>query len=55
VDEVHAGPAVLYFSRLSSRRTQSWLRRFASMPVYRKITNRNWNTTLKLLELMDGP
>jgi uncharacterized protein (DUF1697 family) len=54
VDEVHAGPGVLYFSRLSSKATQSRLSRFASMPVYRSVTNRNWNTTVKLLELMDG-
>jgi uncharacterized protein (DUF1697 family) len=55
VDEVHAGPGVLYFSRLISKATQSRFSRFASTPVYRNITNRNWNTTVKLLELMEGP
>jgi uncharacterized protein (DUF1697 family) len=55
VDEVHAGPGVLYFSRLNSKATQSRLSKFASMPVYQNITMRNWNTTLKLLELMNGP
>lgn len=50
VDEVHAGPGVLYFSRLISKVTQRRLSRFASMPVYQNITNRNWNTTLKLVE-----
>lgn len=53
-DEVHAGPGALAFSRLISKATQSRLSRFASMPVYQNITNRKWNTTLKLLELMDG-
>jgi uncharacterized protein (DUF1697 family) len=55
VDEVHAGPGTLYFSYLISRATQSRISRFASMPVYRNVTIRNWNTTLKLLELMEGP
>ena len=54
VDEVHAGPGVLYFSRLTSRATQSRISKFAAMPAYQNITNRNWNTTLKLLELMNG-
>jgi uncharacterized protein (DUF1697 family) len=54
VDEVHAGPGVLYFSRLASKASSSRLSRFASMPIYKSITARSWSTTVKLRELMDG-
>jgi uncharacterized protein (DUF1697 family) len=53
VDEVAAGPGVLYHSRLISRATQSRLSRVVSMPIYQSMTIRNWNTTTKLLRLMD--
>ena len=52
VDEVHAGKGVLYFSRLISRASQSRLSRLASMPVYQSMTIRNWNTTTRLLGMM---
>jgi uncharacterized protein (DUF1697 family) len=55
VDEAHAGPGVLYFSRLISKATQSWLGKIVSSPIYKSITIRNWNTTTKLLRLMDAP
>ena len=54
VDQVYAGTGVLYFSRLSSKASQSRLNRIASMPIYQNMTIRNWNTTTKLLQLMDG-
>ncbi|UCF21545.1 MAG: DUF1697 domain-containing protein [Gemmatimonadota bacterium] len=53
VDEAHAGKGVLYFSRLISRATQSYLRRIAETPIYQQMTVRNWNTTTKLLALME--
>jgi uncharacterized protein (DUF1697 family) len=52
VDEVHAGPGVVYFSRLDAKAAQSRLSKVASMPIYKQMTIRNWNTTKKLLELM---
>jgi uncharacterized protein (DUF1697 family) len=52
VDQAFAGKGVLYFSRLTSRATSSHLNRIVSMPVYQSMTIRNWNTTTKLLELM---
>ena len=55
VDRVAAGPGVLYFARLSSRATQSRLPRVASMPIYRRMTIRNWNTTTKLAQLVTTP
>jgi len=52
VDRVFAGDSVLYFSRLISRAAQSQLSRIVGTPAYRNMTIRNWNTTIKLLELM---
>jgi uncharacterized protein (DUF1697 family) len=53
VDRVHTGPGVLYFSRLISKASQSWLSRLVQQPVYRNMTIRNWNTTTKVLQLMN--
>jgi len=54
VDEAHAGSGVLYFSRLTSRASQSLLSRIVSMPVYQSMTIRNWNTTTTLLRMMEA-
>ena len=51
VDTAHAGKQALYFSRLISRASQSYLTKIIGMPVYQNMTIRNWNTTTKLLEL----
>ena len=53
VDQAYAGTGVLYFSRLIAKAAQSQLSRIASMPVYKSMTIRNWNTTTVLLRLMD--
>jgi uncharacterized protein (DUF1697 family) len=53
VDTAHKGRDVLYFSRLIAKATQSHLPRIISLPVYQNMTIRNWNTTTKLLALMD--
>jgi len=53
VDEAWAGSGVLYFSRRIDQASRSYLSRLASMPVYQRMTVRNWNTTTRLLELMD--
>jgi uncharacterized protein (DUF1697 family) len=52
VDRIWAGTGVVYFSRLDSRATQSRLNRVASLPVYKQMTIRNWNTTTKLAALL---
>jgi uncharacterized protein (DUF1697 family) len=54
VDRVWPGPGVLYSSRLISRVTQSRLSRIVSLPIYGQMTIRNWNTTTKLLELLEA-
>ena len=54
VDQAFVGRGVFYFSRLISRATQSHLSRIITMPVYQSMTIRNWNTTTKLLKLMEA-
>jgi uncharacterized protein (DUF1697 family) len=54
VDRAWAGDGVLYFSRLIERASASHLSRLVSMPVYQEMTIRNWNTTTKLLALMEA-
>ena len=53
VDEAIAGDGVCYFSRLISRASQSYMSRIVALPGYQNMTIRNWNTTVKLLALMD--
>ena len=55
VDQVAAGPGVLYFSRLIQEAARSYLTRLVSTPIYRRMTIRNWNTTTRVLLLMEPP
>ena len=52
VDTVWPGRAVIYSQRLSAMRTKSRLNRIMGTPEYRAMTIRNWNTTVKLRELL---
>lgn len=54
VDTAHQGQAVLYFSRLSSKATQSHLTKIISLPIYQNMTIRNWNTTTALLTRLEA-
>lgn len=54
VDAAYAGESVLYFSRLTSRASQSYLSKIIMLPIYQNVTIRNWNTTTKLLALMEN-
>jgi uncharacterized protein (DUF1697 family) len=54
IDQAYSGKQVLYFSRLTSRASQSYLSKIISMPMYQNMTIRNWNTTTKLLALMEA-
>lgn len=54
VDQVFAGTDVLYFSRLISQISKTYLTRIIGSPIYQSLTIRNWNTTTKLLSLMDS-
>jgi len=52
VDTVQQGKGVIYISRLVSKLTQSRFPKIPSLPIYKHMTIRNWNTTTKLLQLM---
>jgi uncharacterized protein (DUF1697 family) len=52
VDTVSAGDHALYFRRLVSKATQSKLNKLVQRPVYKNLTIRNWNTTIKLLQMV---
>src|SRR5690606_6008872 len=54
VDRAWPGTGVLYFARLSARRTQSRTSRIVGTPQYQRMTIRTWSTTTKLLALLDG-
>ncbi len=53
VDRAWAGTGVLYFDRLAERSSQSRLSRLVSTPQYQYMTIRSWNTTTKLLAMLD--
>jgi uncharacterized protein (DUF1697 family) len=53
VDQAWPGTGVLYFARLSARRTQSRMSTIAATPAYKLLTIRSWSTTTKLLDLLD--
>jgi uncharacterized protein (DUF1697 family) len=55
VDSAWPGQGVIYFARLSERRTQSKMGKIVGTPEYRSMTIRSWNTTTKLLDLLDAP
>lgn len=54
VDSVAPGPGALYFSRVAAQATRTRIQRFMAMPVFQQITVRNWRTTTRLSELLDG-
>lgn len=54
VDRVWPGELLVYSQRLSAERTRSRLSVIASSPLYKSLTIRSWQTTLKLLHLMDA-
>ena len=54
VDTANVGPKALYFSRLIKKASSSRLSRLTSQPAYQNMTIRNWNTTTKLLEMIES-
>jgi len=54
VDRAWPGAGVVYFRRLSARRSQSKMSRIISTPEYALMTIRSWQTTTRLLELLEG-
>lgn len=53
VDQAWPGTGVIYFARLSAKRTQSRMSKIVGTPEYQQMTIRSWNTTTKLLALLD--
>ncbi len=54
VDKVWRGEGLVYSQRLSAERTKSRLGRIVASPLYKSMTIRSWQTTQKLLELLEG-
>jgi uncharacterized protein (DUF1697 family) len=54
VDKVWPGDGVIYSQRLSAERARSRLNKIMASPLYKSMTIRNWNTTMKLLEILGG-
>jgi uncharacterized protein (DUF1697 family) len=54
VDTARAGSGVLYFSRLIAKASKSRLGKIVSRPIYKNLTIRNWNTTSKLSQMLNG-
>lgn len=52
VDKVWPGEGVIYSQRLSALRTKSRLNKIVGTTPYKSMTIRNWNTTVKLLQLL---
>lgn len=53
VDNAYRGQHVLYFKRLAAKATKSRFSKIGSKPEYQHMTIRNWNTTTRLLSLLD--
>jgi uncharacterized protein (DUF1697 family) len=53
VDQAWPGTGIIYFARLSARRTESRMSKIVGTPAYQQMTIRNWTTTNKLLALLD--
>ena len=53
VDKVWPGEGVIYSQRLSAQRTKSRLNKIMGTPVYKSMTIRSWNTTIKLLKMLE--
>lgn len=54
VDDVHAGKHAIYYRRLEAEVTRSRISKVAAMPIYKSMTVRNWNTTVKLNAMAGG-
>lgn len=53
VDTIWPGNGIIYSQRLSAERTKSRLNKIVGTEAYKSMTIRNWNTTTKLLQMLD--
>jgi uncharacterized protein (DUF1697 family) len=54
VDTICTGKSVVYTTRLISMMSKSRFTKMIQMSFYQNITIRNWNTTVKLAEMMQS-
>lgn len=54
VDYVWKGEHVIYSRRLSAELTKSRMSKIVASPLYKSMTIRNWNTTMKLYEMVNN-
>lgn len=54
VDRLWAGPGVLYTTRVAALATKSRVTKVVGTKLYKEMSIRNWNTTRKLLTLLDA-
>ncbi len=54
VDRVWPGEGMIYSQRLSAERTKSRLSKIMESPLYKSMTIRSWQTTQKLLDLLEA-
>ena len=54
VDRIWPGKGVIYSQRLSAQRTKSRLGQITGTPAYKNMTIRSWNTTIKLLQMIEA-
>ena len=54
VDKIWPGEGVIYSQRLAVERTKSRLSKIVGTKAYQSMTIRSWNTTAKLLQLMEA-
>lgn len=52
VDQKYVGKKAVYFSRTIKDVSKSYLSKITTMPIYKQLTIRNWNTTTKLLTIV---
>ena len=53
IDEAWVGEQALYFRRLHSRLTGSYMGKIVALPQYKHMTIRNWRTTTTLAGMLD--
>jgi uncharacterized protein (DUF1697 family) len=54
VDTVWPGNSAVYHRRLNAKLTRSRMSKVVGKPIYKYMTIRNWNTTTKLLSLIEA-
>jgi uncharacterized protein (DUF1697 family) len=54
VDNIYERTNIIYFSYLISKYTTSYISKVNGLEIYSKLSIRNWNTTEKLYEIMNG-